>query len=81
MNFTLLKQANPRYALAAGVTKQLEYFDAVQHFVNCISIASNAKAEGRTTLLAVLYDEKSRQVLVIIILWFAFSYIGWHGRT
>ena len=33
----------------------------MQHFANCVSVANAAKAEGRTTLLAVLSDEESRQ--------------------
>ena len=53
-------QAFLGYALAATITKQMEYADAMQHFANCIGIANSSKAEGRTTLLAVLYDAKCR---------------------
>ena len=58
--FTLFMQAYPSYALAAAVTKQMDYADAMQHFANCIGIANSSKAEGRTTLFAVLYDAKCR---------------------
>ena len=60
MNFPLFMQAYPRYAIAAAATNQMGLFEAMQHYANCVSVANAAKAEGRTTLLAVLYDEKSR---------------------
>ena len=65
--FTLFLQAFPSYALAAAVTKQLDYADAMQHFSNCMSIANSTKAERRTTLLADIYDAKSRFVGVLTI--------------
>ena len=71
--FALFLHAFPSYALGAAVTKQLEYVDAMQHSSNCISIANSSKAEGRTTLLAVIYDAKSRSrvcecVCVVVLL-------------
>ena len=60
MNLSLFMQAFPRYALGAAATGQLDFHDAMQHYAHCISIANAAKAEGRSTLLAVLYDEKAR---------------------
>ena len=58
--YTLFLQAFPMYALGAAVTKQLDYADAMQHFSNCISVANGSRAEGRTALLAVIYDAKAR---------------------
>ena len=58
--YTLFLQAFPSYALGAAVTKQLDYVDAMQHFSNCISVANGSRAEGRTALLAVIYDAKAR---------------------
>ena len=71
--FPLFLQAFPSYALGAAVTKQLNYADAMQHFSNCLKIANSSKAEGRTTLLAVIYDAKSRSrvcecVCVVVLL-------------
>ena len=60
LDFSLWLLAFPRYALAAAASRQLSFVDAMQHFANCHNSAIAAKAECRTTALAVVYDEKSR---------------------
>ena len=50
------------YALGAAMTGQLEFADAQAHKAVVIEVAAMAVIEGRSTALAVMYDEMSRLV-------------------
>ena len=49
-----------RYALAAAATGQMPFNLAMRHKANMVTIATNALTEGKTTAVAVIYDELVR---------------------
>ena len=54
--------AYDRYALAAQITGQLSFRDAMVHKSVVLEVAANAKSVGRRPLLGVVYDEVARFV-------------------
>ena len=59
-----------RYALAAEMTDQLKFSDAIGHKCLVLDLANQAGSEGRTRLLGVLYDELCRRVVKLNCLLF-----------
>ncbi len=49
-----------RYSLAAAVLDQMAFCSAVEHKALVLEVAANAKAEGRSPILGVLFDEICR---------------------
>ena len=55
-----MRFALDRYAIAAAVMKQVTYQQAVRHKASVMEVACIAAAEGKSSLLAVMYDEAVR---------------------
>ena len=51
-----------RYALAAVATKQMDFKQAMQHKAVVAEVAANAATEGKSSLVAVIYDDLVRYV-------------------
>ena len=60
MDFCWWLLAWERYALAAAATGQMPFTTAMQHKLTVTSVAQDQMAEGRSTQIAVLYDEVVR---------------------
>ena len=58
-----------RYAVAAAVTKQMDYKVAMRHKEVVLEVAALSFADRRRPFLGVLYDEIVRLVSVALYLW------------
>ncbi len=53
-----------RYALAAAATQQMPFEVAMRHKAKIVGMAANAVTEGKSTQLAVIYDDLVRSGVV-----------------
>ncbi len=60
--------AYDRYAVAAAVTEQMSFKDAMRHKEVVLEVAALSFAENKRPFLSVLYDElaRSRQTFVVL---------------
>ena len=54
-----------RYALAAAATQQMEFWHAMQHKAVVAEIAADLATEGKSPLIAVIYDDLARFVCIV----------------